>query len=66
MLGRIISSEGIMMDESKIKSIQEFPRPKGLKALRGFSGLVNYYRRFMDNWSSKLVILYKLLKKGIK
>ncbi|XP_048587367.1 uncharacterized protein LOC125570179 [Nematostella vectensis] len=46
-LGHIVSTEGIEPNPAKIKAVQEYPRPKGLRDVRSFLGLANYYRRFL-------------------
>lgn len=39
-LGHVLTPTGISMDEERIRAIQEFPRPKNIRELRGFLGLV--------------------------
>ena len=46
--------------------IREYPLPKNLKALRGFLGIINYYKRFVPQIASKSELLYQLLRKGVK
>lgn len=48
-LGHVITSEGIILDPKRIESIKSFPRPRNVRELRGFLGLVNYERRFIEN-----------------
>ena len=50
-LGHIISSEGISVDQEKVKAISNWPRPKSKRDVQSFLGLVNYYRRFIKNCS---------------
>jgi transposase InsO family protein len=63
-LGHRISGEGIKPCPSKVQAIKNAPAPKDQKALRGFTGLLNYYGSFIPNLSSILAPLYELLKKG--
>lgn len=65
-LGHIISPKGISTDPEKVRCIQEFPRPHNLKALRGFLGLCNYYRRFAAHYSEATRPLTLLLQKNVK
>lgn len=65
-LGHILSGQGIKIDETRIKEIREFPRPRKLKSLRSFLGLLSYYRQFIPAYSTKTLPLLELLKKGVK
>ena len=63
-LGHIISKEGVKVDPSKIKAITEWPKPDNISKLRGFLGLIGYYRRFVKNCAHRSVPLTNLLKKN--
>ena len=43
-LGHVISGEGISMDNKNISCFLNWPMPKNVKELRGFLGLIGYYR----------------------
>ena len=43
-LGHIVTEKGIKPNPDKIKAIKNFPKPKTVKEIRGFIGLVGYYR----------------------
>ena len=45
-LGHILTSTGIKPNPEKIETIQNFSRPRNLKELRGFLGLINFYTKF--------------------
>jgi hypothetical protein len=49
-LGHIISSEGVSTDPTKITVVQAWPFPKNITELKGFVGLVGYYRRFIKDY----------------
>ena len=59
-----ITSQGLQPSQEKVGAIREAPTPKKVAELGGFLGLVNYYGKFLQNPSSKMNPLYKLLKKG--
>ena len=63
-LGHRIKDGKLMMDESKIKAIQEWDPPTKVPQLRSFLGLVNYYRRFIKGYSARAARLTYLLKKS--
>ena len=65
-LGHILTSTGIKLDPEKIETIHNFSRPRNLKELRVFLGLINFYTKFSKNHAAKIVPLLKLLKKGVK
>ena len=50
-LGHVLSAEGIRPDPKKVELIKYFPAPTDLRSLRGFLGLVGYYRRFVQNFA---------------
>ena len=47
-----MSSSGASMDRDKIRAVVDWPIPKTLKDLRGFLGLIGYYRRFVRSYES--------------
>jgi len=46
-LGVVIGSEGIKMEEEKVKGVLEWPTPKYVKDVQKFLGLANYYHQFI-------------------
>ena len=46
-LGHLISKRGVEADEEEIKSMINWSQPNDIIGLRGFLGLISYYRRFV-------------------
>ncbi|KAL4333440.1 hypothetical protein GQ457_07G006470 [Hibiscus cannabinus] len=63
-LGFVVSSEGLEVDQDKIKAIQEWPRPTSISQVRSFLGLASFYRRFVPNFSSLAAPLTGVIKKN--
>lgn len=65
-LGYKIDKNGMTMDEERIRTIIEYKRPSNLKTLRGFLGMMNYFKRLIPDLSRKQIPLIELLKKDTK
>jgi hypothetical protein len=63
-LGHIIGSQGVSTDPSKIQDVRDWPTPTNITELRGFLGLVVYYRRFIKDCGQICKPLFEGLKKG--
>ena len=62
-LGYVVSKDGIKTEDSKIEKVKNFPIPKNTTQLRGYLGLVGYYRKFIQGFSTISKPLSTLLKK---
>ena len=65
-LGHVIDDKGIHPVPSKVKAIQDAPRPKNVAELKSYLGLLTYYGKFMPSLSTHLAPLYHLLKSNVK
>ncbi|KAL3680880.1 hypothetical protein R1sor_023836 [Riccia sorocarpa] len=50
LLGHIICSEGILMDQGKVEKIRKQPAPTNRKELQRVMGMANFYRRYILNY----------------
>ena len=62
-VGFRVSDGKIEMMEDKVKAVTDWPTPTTLRDLRGFIGLISYYRRFIRNLAKIMNLLTSLLKK---
>ena len=48
-LGHILTKNGLVTDPDKIRAFKEMQVPNCIRQLRGFLGLCNYYRKFIED-----------------
>jgi hypothetical protein len=65
-LGHIISTKGVRIDSSRVKSIQALSLPRSKKEVHSFLGKVNFLRRFVSNFAELLKHITTMLMKGNK
>lgn len=65
-LGHEISKHGIRPPSDRLKAVSEYPVPKTTKQLKRYLGLMNWFKKFIPNYSAVANSLYKLLRKGVK
>ena len=65
-LGHIVSSKGYHIDSSNVKAITSLKecKPKTVGDIRRIIGFLNYYRKYIANFSQKAAPLFDLLKKS--
>ncbi|XP_062604323.1 uncharacterized protein K02A2.6-like [Saccostrea cucullata] len=63
-MGFLVDKQGIHPTDEKIAAIRDAPRPKDVKEVKAYLGLLNYYGAFLPNLSTVLQPLHQLLKKG--
>jgi len=50
-LGHRLSAAGVSVDPRKVQSIREWATPTSCSEVRRFTGLANYYRRFVEGYA---------------
>src|SRR5258707_578582 len=50
-LGLVISKDHVAMDPIKVQGVTDWPQPTKVKDVQSFIGFVNFYRRFIWNFS---------------
>eukprot|EP00253_Pinus_taeda_P029515 PITA_29515 len=66
VLGHRISQQGLQVDPNKIAIIQRVPPPQKVRDVQSFLGLVEYYRRFIKDFSKLASTLFRLLGKDVE
>ena len=65
-LSHIIYGEGVAVDPTNIKVIQEWITPRNVTELISFMGLAGYYRTSIESFSLIVNLITSLQKKGMK
>ena len=60
----MVSEEGISTDPVYIKAVQNWPRPKTPKKMKGFIGLCSYYKNYVKHFATIARQMHKLCDKG--
>jgi hypothetical protein len=64
-LGFQVTGVGITPMEAKIAATKDLKSPTSVPHLRSLLGFLNYYRQFVDNFSSRAAPLTELLKRDV-
>jgi RNase H-like domain found in reverse transcriptase len=64
IISTILTPEGLVMADDKVKTIQDWPEPRKVKDIQSFLGFANFYRRFIFGYSDITVPLTRLTRKG--
>jgi hypothetical protein len=65
-LGHVISEKGINVNPKKIEAVLKWERPTNVTEIRSFLGLVGYYRRFIEGFSTIASPMTRLTRKEVK
>lgn len=63
-LGHVVDQHGILPDPDKVKTVLDWPVPTNVTEARSFVGLAQYFRKFIQGFSSLCAPLTALFKKG--
>ena len=62
-LGHKLLSRGVLPNPDNVQKLLDWPVPRNVTEVRGFLGLGNYYRRFVQNFSQVAQPMIYLTKK---
>src|SRR5260221_6406056 len=63
-LGLVISKDHVAMDPVKVQGVTDWPQPVKVKDVQSFIGFVNFYQRFIHNFSKIACPLHTLTQKS--
>jgi len=61
----VIGSNGIEMEKEKVDRVLNWLKPRNVKDIRKFLGLVNYYRRFIKDFAQVAKPMNMLTRKDV-
>jgi len=61
-LGLVISENEVSMDPVKVAGVREWPTPENKTDIQAFLGFVNFYQRFIRDFSAKARPLFDLMR----
>ena len=64
VLGVIVGNGVIRPDHEKVSAIVDFKAPTTRRQARAFLGVVNYFKKFIPNLSTRTFLLTELTKKS--
>lgn len=65
-LGHVLTEAGLLPCPDKVETIRKAHAPRNVTELKAFLGLVTYYSKFIPNLSSRVRVLYGLLKNNVR
>lgn len=65
-LGYNISHCGIKPSSDRVRAILDYDRPKGVKQLQKFVGMINYYHRYIPHLANTLVPIHEILNEAVR
>lgn len=62
--GHVVTTEGVKPNPKKVHAIKNYPIPDTVSKIKGFLGLIRYYRKFIATFAQLTKPLTVCLKKG--
>ena len=65
-LGHLITKDSSQPPQDRLNAIKEYPSPTNVKELRRLIGLLNWFRKYIQNFSVEIEPLARLLKTSVR
>jgi len=64
-LGHELTTDGVTISDDNVRAIRNIAIPKNKRSLRRLLGLLNYFRKYVKNYSQRTISMRELLKKEV-
>ena len=64
-LGQCVNAQGISPVDSKVQAIVDLPLPQTARAVKGFLGMIGFYRKFIKDFAKLAAPLELLTRRGV-
>ena len=64
-LGHVADKDGLRVDPAKVEAVKAWQVPRDVKEVRSFLGLANYFRKFIQGYSTMVAPLTHLTRKDV-
>jgi hypothetical protein len=65
-LGHIVTQDGLMRQQEKVRAILDFSTPRNVKEVLRFHGMCSWYSSFIKGFATLATPFYRLLRKKVK
>ncbi len=65
LFGMIVGNDGIKVNPKKVEVLHNWPKPTTLTDLRSFMGILQFFRRFINNFNKVATPLTNSTKRGV-
>ena len=64
-LGHVLGAHGVATDPGKVKAVERWPTPTGVKEPKAFLGTIGYYHHYVEDFATLARPLTKLMSQDV-